>query len=175
MSNPTRRSVRPAAQATPGKTARYIDLRLQRLDDGRIRVSTPQARGHAAIARGPDQLWNAVVEAFREATIAGYAMWHGVRYDLDELTDPTDPTEPTRRRPYTPRETQGDCSEVSYAQGGVVRPDQAHPQDWSPNPDGSWTSPKGRVYRSPGHIGPLLIRRARMGLPTTYDDWLAAS
>lgn len=156
----------------PGKTARHIDLRLQRLDDGRIRVSTPQARGHAAVVRGPDQLWHALVACFREATVAGYAMWHGVRYDLDELTDPTDPTEPRRKRPYTPRETQGDTSEVSYARDGIVRPDQAHPQDWTPNADGSWTSPKGRRYQDPDYINSLIIKRGRMGLSTSYQQWL---
>lgn len=156
----------------PGKSARHVDLRLQRLDDGSIRVSTPQARGWAVIAKGPDQLWHAFRTAFNEATIAGYAMWNGVRYDLDELTDPTDPTEPRRRRPFTPREAAGDCSEVSYARGGVVRPDQAHPADWTPNPDGSWSSPRGKTYRDPKYINPLRIKRARMGLSTTYDEWL---
>ncbi len=169
MSNPTRQGVRPA-----GKTARHIDLRLQRLDDGRIRVSTPQARGHAAVVRGPFQLWGAVARCFLEATVAGYATWRGVRYDLDELTDPTDPTEPRRRRPHTRREAAGDCSEVSYAQGGVVRPDQAHPSEWTPNEDGSWTSRKGRVYRDPAYIRSIVIKRARMGLSTTYDEWLAS-
>lgn len=168
MSNPTRRNAGPR-----GRSARYVELHLQRLDDGTIRVSSPQARGWAGIAKGPDQLWHKVNQAFREATIAGYAMWHGVRYDLDELTDPTDPTEPHRRRPHTRRERTGDCSEVSYAQTGVVRPDQAHPSEWTPNPDGSWTSPRGKRYRDPGYIRPLLVKRARMDLPCTYEDWLA--
>jgi hypothetical protein len=148
---------------------------LQRLDDGRLRVSTPQARGHAIIAKGPDQLWHAVVEAFREATIAGYAKWHGVRYDLDELTDPTDPTEPRRQRPFTAREADGNYTEVSYGRGGVVRPDQHHPQDYTPNEDGSWTSPNGRRISDPRKVYSLLIRRGRMGLPTTYEDWRDAA
>jgi hypothetical protein len=180
MSNPTRRSARPAAEAVPdraahGKLARHLELTVQFYDDGRIRVSTPQARGHASVARGPFQLWTALVKARIEATVAGYAMWRGVRYDLDELTDPTDPTEPARKRAYTPREVQGDCSEVSYARDGIVRPDQHHPQDWTPHPDGvSWISPKGKRYKAPKYINSLLIDRARMGLPTTYSDWLAA-
>lgn len=171
MSNPTRRHAGQGGSAR-GKTARYVDLRLQRLDDGRIRVSTPQARGWADTAKGPDQLWHKVMQAFVEATVAGYATWRGVRYDLDELTDPTDPTEPARRRPHTAREAAGDCSEVSYAQGAIVRPDQAHPAEWTPNPDGSWTSRKGRRYSDPAYIQSLLIKRGRMGLPTTYEEWL---
>jgi hypothetical protein len=148
-----------------------VELQLQRLDDGRLRVSTPQARGHAVIAKGPDQLWHAVSAAFREATIAGYARWHGVSYDLDALTDPTDPTEPRRRRPHTRREVSGDPGEVSYGGGAVVRPDQIHPAEWTPNPDGSWTSPRGRVFRDPRKIASLLIRRGRMGLATSYAEY----
>ena len=96
--------------------------------------------------------------------------------DLDELTDPTDPTEPKRRRPHTPREVLGDCSEVSYSRRtGVVRPDQHHPSNWAPHPDGvSWISPKGKRYKDPKYINSLLIDRARMGLPTTYAEWLEA-
>jgi hypothetical protein len=158
-----------------GKLARHLELTVQFFDDGRIRVSTSQARGHASVVRGPFQLWTALVKARIEATVAGYATWRGVRYDLDELTDPTDPTEPPRRRPHTPREAAGDRSEVSFSRSSVVRPDQVHPAEWTPNADGSWTSRKGRVYRDPKYINSLVIKRARMGLPTTYDDWLDAS
>ena len=178
MSNPTRRSARPAPTAVPdraahGKLARHLELTVQFFDDGRIRVSTPQARGHADVVRGPFQLWTAMLKARIEATVAGYARWHGVRYDLDELTDPTDPTEPPRQRPFTPREVAGDRTEVSYARSGIVRPDQAHPQDWTPHPDGvSWISPKGKRYKDPKYVNSLLISRARMGLPTTYAAWL---
>jgi hypothetical protein len=153
--------------------ARHLHLTVQFLDDGRIRLSTPQARGHASVIRGPFQLWAALAKARIEATVAGYATWRGVRYDLDELTDPTDPTEPKRRRPFTPREVAGDCSEVSYGQNSVVRPDQAHPMDWTPNPDGSWTSPKGRRYADPKFVKSLVINRVRMGLPSSYDEWIA--
>lgn len=160
--------------AQPRRGARHVELQLQRLDDGRLRVSTPQARGHAVIAKGPDQLWHAVIAAFREATIAGYAMFHGVPYDLDALTDPTDPTEPKRRRPTTKRENSGDPGEVSYGRGSVVRPDQLHPADWIPNADGSWTSPKGRTFRDPAKIQALKIRRGRMGLATSYEEYVAS-
>lgn len=166
MSNATRRSARPAG-------VRHFRLHVEVLDDGRVRLSSPEARGFAVVARGPLQVWSALGQVRNEATVAGYATWRGVRYDLDELTDPADPTEPKRRRPHTRREAAGDCSEVSYAQGGVVRPDQAHPAEWKPNRDGSWTSPGGRRYSDPGYIGPLVIKRARMGLPTTYEAWLA--
>lgn len=161
--------------AQPKRVARHVELRLQRLDNGALRVSTPQARGHASIAKGPDQLWHAVLAAFREATIAGYAQFHGVDYDLDLLTDPTDPTEPRRQRPRTRRENCGDPGEVSYGRGSTVRPDQIHPAAWTPNPDGSWTSPKGRTFRDPAKIQALVIRRGRMGLPTSYAEYCEAA
>src|ERR1700712_754289 len=156
----------------PKRDARYVELQLQRLDDGRLRVSTPQARGHATIAKGPDQLWHAVAAAFREATIAGYAMFHGVPYDLDALTDPTDPTEPKRRRPQTRSEVGGDVTEVSYGRGATVRPDQIHPAEYTPSSDGSWTSGRsGRTIRDLRKIKALVIRRGRMGLATSYEEY----
>lgn len=165
MSNPTRHAARPSG-------VRHFRLHVEVLDDGRLRLSCPEARGYAVIAHGKDQTWAAIKRVRNEATIAGYAMWRGVRYDLDELTDATDPTEPARRRPHTRREAQGDRSEVSYSRSGVVRPDQAHPAEWTPNPDGSWCSPKGRRYTDPSKINSLLINRARMGLPTSYAEWI---
>lgn len=146
---------------------------MEFLDTGELRISTPQARGAAQTAKGPDQLWHRLAYLRTEAAIAAYAMWRGVRYDLDELTDPTDPTEPPRRRPYTPREREGDHSEVSYSRRATVRPDQAHPQEWTPNPDGSWTSPKGKVHKHPARVKTIVINRSRMGLSTTYEQWLA--
>ena len=61
----------PAAPHRPG--ARHIQLNLKTLDSGQVRVSTPQARGWATVARGPDQLWHAVRAAFAQASIAGQA------------------------------------------------------------------------------------------------------
>lgn len=165
MSHPTRHAARPAG-------VRHFRLYVEVLDDGRLRLSCPEARGAALVSRGALQTWSALHQIRNEASIAGYSMWRGVRYDLDELTDPTDPTEPRRRRPHTRREAEGDRSEVSYSQDGVVRPDQAHPAEWTPNPDGSWSSPKGRRYTDPKKINSLLINRARMGLPTSYAEWV---
>src|SRR4051812_545965 len=108
MSHPTRG---PAGRP---RGPRHLHLTGGSLDTGELRISTPQARGAAQTAKGPDQLWHRLAYLRTEAAIAAYAMWRGVRYDLDELTDPTDPTEPSRRRPYTPREREGDHSEVSY-------------------------------------------------------------
>jgi hypothetical protein len=160
--------------AQPKRDARHAEVQIQRLDDGSLRLSTAQARGFAVIARGPHQLWLAMFTLFREVTIAGYSMAHGVPYDLDALTDPTDPTEPKRRRPTTRRENSGDPGEVSYGRGSVVRPDQLHPADWIPNADGSWTSPRGRTFRDPAKIQALKIRRGRMGLATSYEEYVAS-
>ncbi|MDN5919394.1 MAG: hypothetical protein L0I76_30570, partial [Pseudonocardia sp.] len=72
------------APTRPG--ARHIQLHLKALDSGRVRVSTPQARGWATVARGPDQLWHAIQQAFQQASIAGQAAWTGTGYGPDRLT-----------------------------------------------------------------------------------------
>lgn len=169
MSNPTRQGARP-----PGP--RHLRLEVEFLDDGGLRLSSPEARGYAVTVRGPLQLWTRLNEDVRiEAAVAGYSRSRGVIYDLDALTDPTDPTEPKRRRPYTPREVVGDCSEVSYSRGAVVRPDQVHPSEYTPNPDGTWTSRTGRRISHPAKVRGIVITRHRMGLSTTYEQWSSES
>lgn len=149
---------------------RRINIVVDSVPGGKLRVSTPQARGWAVVVRGPDQLARAVGQAFTEAAVASYAKWHAQRYDLDKLTSPDDPTEPavtgarggsvTGRRPVT-------SEQISYGRRRAVRPDQAHPGHWTPLADGAWQSPAGRRYTSERIVGPLVAARIRLGLPIT--------
>ena len=102
-----------------------------------------------------------------EAQRAGHARWSGGRYDLDALTAADDPTEPRQRPLGRVSARHG----VGFGRGAVVRPDQASPSEWTPNPDGSWLSPKGRTWRDPRIIDSLVEKRARLGLPISYEDW----
>lgn len=138
------------------------------LPDGQLRISTPSARGWARLARGPHQLASVVGMAFTEAAVASYAAWRRQRYDLDKLTDPKDPTEPPRRTIGRPRPVES--QRVSYGRGRVVRPDQAPPEDWTPQQDGSWRSPAGRSYRSPAIVSSLVRRRKELGLSTSWTE-----
>lgn len=161
----------PPAPALP--TARHMQLELHALDSGEIRVSTPQARGWAKCARGPHQLWHAVAEAYRQASLAGQARWRGEVSELDALTEVDDPTEPARLSLPSADELAARRL-VSYGKGRIVRPDQASPAQWTPNPDGSWSSPQGRRFTADRVIRPLIYKRAQMGLSITYEQWLAA-
>lgn len=147
---------------------RRITLTVDALPDGRLRVSTSGARGWAAVARGPHQLAHAVGRAFTEEAVAAYSAWRRQRYDLDTLTERDDPTEPPRREIGRPRPVDG--SRVSYGKDRVVRPDQASPEDWTPNRDGSWRSPNGKRFTSPKYVGPLVRRRRELGLSTSYEQ-----
>lgn len=141
---------------------RTIQVTVASLPGGRLRVSTPHARGWAVVVRGPDQLARAIGSAFTETACAAYAAWRREMYDHDYLTEPDDPTEPARRQ-LPPPSTRG----VSYARTAAVRPDQAHPGAWTVNPDGSYTSPGGRTYRDPKFIARIERRRAKFNLPIT--------
>lgn len=161
--------LRPSPSRAGARTVRprRITVTIDVLDGGRLRVATPQARGWAVVVRGPLQTWGALRQALVEAQIAGHARWRGARYDLDALTARDDPTEPAQRALPRPQPRHG----VSYARSAVVRPDQAHPSEWAPMPDGTWMSPKGRIWRDPTRIASLVEKRAALGLPITYDDW----
>lgn len=131
----------PRAGELPGAAAtrhqvRTINLVLETLPDGRLRVSTPLARGWAAVASNQGELVRAVQAAFTEVQLASYARWKGETYELDEMTEVVadDPlAAPTRTMHFSNR---------------MVRSDIHHPADWQPLSDGTWRSPKGRIYQA---------------------------
>lgn len=166
-----------AAQPQAARGPRHMQVNLQRLDDGRLRLSTPQARGAAYCARGPMQVWNALAALYRDAASAGAAAWRGERTELDWLTAEDDPTEPSRRNLPAPGEIAA-VRAVSYSYRSVVRPDQADPATWEPlepqQRDGRevrpWRSPNGRTWTSEKVLRPLIAKRELLGLPTTWEE-----
>lgn len=161
-----------------GRFVRHLQLRLERLDGdnaGKLRVSSPQARGEAVVVRpGPEALYSAILRLFNEATIAGYAAWQGAVYDQDELTEVDDPTEPARRsRLDTEQIAQRAQARtvVSWSRYSVSRPDVKAIEDWTPLPDGRWRAPDGRAFRREAdQVKRMLGKRARAGLPLTYEE-----
>jgi hypothetical protein len=131
---------------------RSVPLRIDALPGGRLRVSTPLARGWAATARTPEQLAAAITAAFTEAQVATYARWCNGTYDLDELTEVQvgDPlAAPTRTQSYQHRK----------------RSDQHNPADWTPLSSGHWRSPSGRSYRPDATIvARVKAARRRQGI-----------
>jgi len=153
-----------AEPAPPGVAhqVRAITLQVEQLADGKYRVSTPAARGWAAVGRTPADVGRAVASAFVEAQCAAYARWRGERYDLDELTEPVvgdamaPPRRPVRRR--TNRDNVGWGRNQD-------RPDQHAVEDWERMPDGRLRSPAGLVYKADSLVGQrVLARAARMGV-----------
>lgn len=166
-----------------GRFVRHLELRIERLDGdnaGKLKVSTPHARGMAWTVRGADQLWHAVQAAIVETTVAGYARWKGGQYDLDTLTEPDDPTEPPRRPVMELEELVARAERrhtPSYSRHSIARPDQVDPAEWRPNPDGSWCSPRTnkRWRRDTRTVRSVLKKRLEMGLPTTYEEYIAVT
>lgn len=133
---------------------RAIALQVETLDSGRIRISSPHARGWATVARTPSQLFAAIQEAYREVTIAAYARAQGKTYDLDQLTtrvpgDPLADGAPARER--VPRRTRRKSHD---------------PANWTRMDDGRWMSPTGRAYREDSRVvQDVLTRRRERDLP----------
>jgi len=146
--------------APPGvrHQVRAVTLQVEQLPDGRFRLSTPSARGWAAVGRNPNELGRAVAAAFVEAQCAAYARWRGQRYELDELTEPIpgDPMAPPRRpvRPRTARQN------VGWGRN-QERPDTHPVEQWEALPDGRLRSPGGQVYQRDTVIGQRVIARAK--------------
>jgi hypothetical protein len=135
--------------ANTGHQVRSITVRVEQLAGGKLRISTPTARGWAAVAGNQPELARAIAGAFTEAQVAAYARWRGTQYDLDALTahvpgDPLAGKKPERKsakgNKRAPRTGEG----WSY---GQQRPDVHLPNEWTEQPDGRWRSPSGRMYR----------------------------
>lgn len=150
--------------APPGvrHQVRAVTLQVEQLPDGKIRLSTPAARGWAAVSGNPHELARAVAGAFVEAQCAAYARWRGERYELDELTEPVanDPLAPPRR----PLRRRTATANVGWGRN-QERPD-SHPVDqWERLPDGRLRSPAGLTYRPDTVIAQrVLARAARLGI-----------
>lgn len=154
-------SVEPAPPGVPHQV-RAVSVTVEQLPDGKFRVSTPAARGWAAVGKTPTELGRAVASAFVEAQCAAYARWRGERYELDELTEPMpgDLMAPPRR----PVRARTNRDNVGWGRN-QDRPDQHPVEDWERMPDGRLRSPGGLVYRPDSLVGQRVLARARqMGL-----------
>jgi hypothetical protein len=164
-----------------GRFVRHVQLVFERLDGenaGKMRISSPQARGAAEVVRPhPDALYYAILKMFNEATIAGYAAWQGDLYDQDELTALDDPTEPARSSRVDAEQLAARARSrtvVSWSRHSVSRPDLARLEDWTPLPDGRWMAPKGKPYSGDAdQVKRMLRKRAMAGLPVTYEEHAA--
>lgn len=140
----------PGGAHVPGA----IMVMIEPLPSGGYRLSTPHARGWAARVRTPVELAHGMRQAFTEVQVSAYARAHGKVYDLDGMTgqvtgDPLAGLPVAReKRPRRGR--------------------RAHsPADWQMTDNGSWKSPKGRVYGPATQVVQrVLAGRQRMGLAT---------
>lgn len=125
----------PLTGRQSGQRVQTIQLQVDTLPGNRLRISTPMARGWARTAATASELARAVHAAFLEVSVAGYARAHGEPYDLDALTghQPGDPLANAKPRQVRNRRN----GRKPY-----------NPQDWTPQPDGTWRSPGGRLYRA---------------------------
>jgi hypothetical protein len=153
--------VRPAVPGPPPvrNQVREALLRVESLPDGRLRISTPQARGWAMVVRTRDELARAIGQAFTEVQVASYAAWRGEPYDLDALTvvDNSDPLTASAA-----------AVDMSAGQGRTLRRTDIHQATaWSPIGDGKWRSPGGREYREDTQaVRAVLAKRRALGLGT---------
>lgn len=133
---------------------RAINIQVETLPGGRLRVSTPQARGWAAAASTPQELARAVQAAFAEVQVASYARAKNAGYDLDLLTEQVrgDPLAGERRAPSRSRARR-----------------RSYPvENWTKMEDqsGVWVSPSGRRYRPGTQVVRLVVaKREALGLP----------
>lgn len=140
--------------------ARVINVQVEHMLDGTFRISTPHARGWAAVARTQAELARGLSQAFIETSVAAYARGRGEAYDLDVLTSHV-PGDPLANRPPQRVRSRSPQRRKSHS-----------PADWQKvamtDQSGSmWRSPAGRMYGEATLAVQSVIRKRRsMGLPT---------
>jgi hypothetical protein len=137
-------------------------LRVEAMPGGKLRISSPQARGWAAVVSNRDELAHAVGQAFTEVQVASYAAYRGEPYDLDAMTLPDD---------GDPLAASAAVINMSGpAKRNVRRSDVHKVTDWTPLGGGKWRSPSGREYREGTQaVQAVLAKRRAMGLGTGTD------
>ncbi len=148
-------SSQPLPPRPTGQRVRAIALQVESLDGGRLRLSTPHARGWAAVVATPHQFARAVQEAFVEVSCASYALARGAAYDLDSMTTHVagDPLAASQQR--------------RVRTGRTTRIKSHPPEAWTKFENGKWRSPAGRVYRPDTKaVQNVIKRRTEKGLPT---------
>lgn len=144
----------PLQSPGAGRMPKAIMVMIEPLASGGYRLSTPYARGWATAVRTPNELAQGVRHAFTETQVAAYAHAHGKVYDLDGLTGQV-AGDPLAGRPVA-REQRSRRGRRSHS-----------PADWQMTDNGSWKSPKGRVYGPTTQVVQrVLAARERLGLAT---------
>jgi len=132
-----------------------VSLTVEARPDGKYRISSPHARGWAAVVSNARELVAAITrDAFTEVSVASYARAHNTHYDLDMMTERVhgDPLagKPAPRK----RSTGSERVHSSY-----------HPVAWTKMEDGRWKSPAGRMYGpNTRQVQNMVRRRLAQGL-----------
>ncbi len=137
-----------------------LTLRVRRLDDGRLRFTTPSCPGWAFVAHRPDMIAAALSQAWTEVAIAAYARLRGVLYDGAEHEDqlPAGATPAGTRHPAEPEPPAVD----EVAKRRRTKHPRTHPaEEWVDLGSGYWRSPTGRRYGSSTAV--VASVRARLG------------
>lgn len=135
---------------------RELPIQVERLPSGGIRVTTPLARGWAAVAHDQHELARSIATAFTEAEVASYSRFRGQVYDLDALTG------------HVPGDAlAGSARGRVRGPAGRRRAKKSYPVTlWQKLPDGRWRSPSGRAYRADTRaVQQMVARRVAEGLP----------
>lgn len=144
-------------------------LTIERTTGGGVRVTCDDAPGWCAVARTPVELHRAISEGWREADVAAYAQRAGQTYDL--LAHDVAAVNLSLQGAQLPIDVDEQhaaiAAVVSTAMTPGELPKRSNSLAWTPEPDGRWRSPSGRIYGPQTQVVQRVIaQRAEMGVDT---------
>jgi hypothetical protein len=145
---------------TAAHRPRVISVQVEQLADGSLRLSTPHARGWAAVAHDPVQLARGLEAAFLETSVAAYSRARREPYDLDALTS-HQPGDPLADRPQQRVRSRNPARRAAHSPAAW---EKVTMEDKS---GAMWRSPGGRLYREDTQaVRNVVAKRRGMGLST---------
>lgn len=142
-----------------GVSISRLPVVIEKLDGGRLRMTSPDLPGWSAVGRGAHELARNVDEAWMELQIAAYAGARGEAYDLAHHEVRAEQPKPGRYGPGDPLPDWRD------ARNGY------DPSLWRPLPGGDFESPSGRRYGAGSwQVQRIVAKRLAAGLPVVHPD-----
>lgn len=150
--------------ADTSRQVRHVVLKVEQLDDGTWRFTSPRMPGWGAAARHAGEVTAVIRRSFTEAQAAAYSQWRGTAYDVSTVV----PTEaPLYRRSRPRARSKRRCDVYDPAAWQLTDQTRSVPGRGDVP---LWMSPSGHLYpESTQAVARVMAAREQVGLSARPD------
>lgn len=150
--------------ADTSRQVRQVVLKVEQLEDGTWRFTSPRMPGWGAAARHAGEVTAVIRRSFTEAQAAAYSQWRGTAYDVSTVV----PTEAPMYRRSRPRARSKRRCDVYDPAAWLLTDQSRQVQGRGDVP--LWMSPSGHLYpESTQAVARVMAARESVGLSPRPD------